>query len=61
MAKDYALYLDKLVTDSIEMKGYMLDIICGIKELSGKLDTLIAVETVGATAPQRRQQQQSTK
>lgn len=60
MARDYEPYLDKLVTDSIEMKGYMLDIICGIKELSGKLDTLIALETVGAAAQQRQQQRQST-
>lgn len=60
MSRDYEPYLDKLVTNSIEMKGYMCDILCGIKELSGKLDTLIALETVGAAAHQRPQQQQST-
>lgn len=60
MARDYEPYLNKLVTNSIETKGYMLDIICGIKELSGKLDTLIALETVGATAQQRQQQQHDT-
>lgn len=54
MARDYEPYFDKLVTDSIEMKGYMIDIICGIKELSGKLDTLIALKTVGAAAQQRQ-------
>lgn len=53
MALDYEPYLNKLVTDRIEMKGYMLDIIYGIKELSGKLDTLIALETVGAAAQQQ--------
>lgn len=61
MAHDYSLYLDKLVVNSIEMKGYMVDMLAGIKELSGKLDTLIALETVEAATPQRQQQQQSTK
>lgn len=55
MARDYEPYLDKLVTDSIEMKGYMLNIVCGIRELSGKLDTLIALKTVGAATQQQQQ------
>lgn len=53
--RDYERYLDKLVTNSIEEKGYMVDMLAGIKELSGKLDTLIALETAGAGHPQQPQ------
>ncbi len=52
-------YLDKLVVNSIEMKGYMVDIICGMKELSGKLDTLIALESAAKQPQQQPQQLQS--
>lgn len=55
MSRNYDIYLDKLVCNSIEMKGYMVDLLAGIKELSGKLDTLIALETA---AKQLQPQQQ---
>lgn len=56
--RDYERYLDKLVTNSIEAKGYMVDMLAGIKELSGKLDTLIALETAGAGHQQQPQEPQ---
>lgn len=51
----YDIYLEKLVLNSIEMKGHMIDMISGMKELSGKLDTLIALQSA-AIQPQRQQQ-----
>lgn len=41
--KNYEIYLDKLVSDGIEAKYSLSDIMLGIKELSNKLDTLIAL------------------
>lgn len=43
--RNYDRYLDKLVSNSIEAKGYLVDLLAGVKGLSGKLDTLIALET----------------
>lgn len=43
MNHDYTGHLDKLVFDGIEIKGHVSDIVLGLKELSGKLDTLIAL------------------
>lgn len=51
----YDIYLDKLVVNSIETKGYMVDMIAGMKELSGKLDALIALQSA-AIQPQQQQQ-----
>lgn len=44
--KGYEIYLDKLVLDSIETKDFLDDILLSIKELSGKLDTLITLKEV---------------
>lgn len=52
--KNYEIYLDKLVSDGIEAKYSLSDIVLGIKELSGKLDTLIALKEVES---ERRSQQ----
>lgn len=41
--KNYEIYLNKLVSDGIEAKCSLADILLAIKELSGKLDTLIAL------------------
>lgn len=57
--QDYERYLDKLVVNSIEAKGYMVDLLAGIKEISGKLDTLIALETAGLGHQQQPKERQS--
>ncbi len=57
--RNYEPHLNRLVVGSIEMKSYMVDIICGIKELSGKLDTLIALESAAKGPQQQPQQPQS--
>lgn len=41
--KDYSVYLDRMVKDGIEQKCTLSDILLGLKELSGKMDTLIAL------------------
>lgn len=46
MRIDYSDYLNKLVVDSIETKGQINDLLCGLKEISGKLDTLITLKQV---------------
>jgi len=55
---DYSIYLDRLVTDSIESKGTLNDILFGIKELSGKLDTLITLKQVELQRQPQQQEQQ---
>lgn len=57
--KGYEIYLDKLVLDSIETKSSLTDILFGIKEISGKLDTLISLKEVELGRQQLRQEQQS--
>ncbi len=54
----YDLYLDKLVVNSIEMKGHMIDILSGMKDLSSKLDTLIALKEVELGRQQQPQEPQ---
>lgn len=61
MNHDYTGHLDKLVFDSIEMRGYVSDIILGLKELSGKLDTLIALQQLEVSLLQQRQEPQQQK
>ena len=59
MAHNYEPYLDKLVLDCIEEKAYMVDALAGIKEISGKLDTLIALaQVVVQRLPQMQEPQQ---
>ena len=59
--KDYDLHLNKLVENSIISKGQANDIIFGLKAISCKLDTLIALKTVelGRQQPQQPQQSQT--
>jgi hypothetical protein len=61
MNHDYTGHLDKLVFDGIEIKGHVSDIILGLKELSGKLDTLIALQQVEVSLLQQRQEPQQQK
>lgn len=60
MKNSTELCLEKLVEDSILMKGQINDVIFGIQQLSGKLDTLIALKQVelGRQQPQLQQQYQ---
>ena len=61
MSRDYTDYLNKLVLDSIEIKGQTNDVLFGLKEISGKLDTLIALKQVELSLPQQRQEPQCQK
>ncbi len=60
MKNSLEIYLEKLVEDSIIMKGQINDAIFGLQELSGKLDTLIALKQVelGRQQPPQPQQYQ---
>ncbi len=44
--KEYEIYLNRLVMDVIEEKCTLSDILLGLKEVSGKLDTLITLKQV---------------
>lgn len=59
--KDYEHYLDRLERNSIDRCGQLCDIICGLKELSGKLDTIIALKQVELSRLQPQQEPQSRK
>lgn len=52
--RDYEPLLDKLVHDSITMKGQINDVIFGLKGISDKLDTLIALKQVELSLQQQR-------
>lgn len=54
MSRDYEPMLDKLVHDSITMKGQINDVIFGLKGISDKLDTLIALKQVELSLQQQR-------
>lgn len=59
--KSYDLYLDKLVHDSITIKSQINDLAFGLKEISGKLDTLIAIRQAGLSRQPQQQVQQCQK
>lgn len=61
MSRDYTDYLNKLVLDSIEIKGQANDALFGLKEISDKLDTLIALKQVELSLLQQRQEPQCRK
>lgn len=61
MAKDYDSYLNKLVHDSITMKGQINDVVFGLKEISCKLDTLIALKQVELSRQPQPQEPQFQK
>lgn len=56
MNKDYSAHLNKMVEDGIIMKGQINDVVFGLKEISDKLDTLIALKQVELSRPQQRQE-----
>lgn len=55
--RDYEYHLNKLVEDSIITQGQLNDLLFGLKEISGKLDTIIALKQVelGLRQPQPQQ------
>lgn len=59
--KSYDLYLDKLVHDSITIKSQINDLAFGLKEISGKLDTLIAIRQAELSRQPQQQVQQCKK
>lgn len=46
MSKDYEIYIDRLAENSIIMKGQINDVVFGLKGITDKLDTLIALKQV---------------
>lgn len=44
MKENYSAHLDKIVLTGIETKEQTYDILFGLKEISGKLDTLIVLQ-----------------
>lgn len=46
--------LDRLIVDGIEERELLRDVAAGLKEISGKLDTLIALEQVEVKRQQER-------
>lgn len=58
---DYTRYLDKLVNDSIDVNGRTVDMLCGLKEISCKLDTIISLLQVGLSRQQLPQERQDRK
>lgn len=57
MSRDYSLELNKLAENSIIMKGQINDVVFGLKSISGKLDTLIALKQVELSLQQQRREQ----
>ena len=53
--KDYSAYMDRMVRDGIEQKCTLSDILLGLKEVSGKLDTLISLKEVELGHQQQQQ------
>lgn len=61
MGANYTRYLDKLVNDSIDVNCRTVDMLCGLKEISCKLDTIINLLQVELSRQQPPQVQQSQK
>lgn len=57
MSRDYSLELNKLAENSIIMKGQINDVVFGLKSISDKLDTLIALKQVELSLQQQRREQ----
>lgn len=61
MNRDYSVFLDKIVLNGFDTKEQNYDIICGLKEVSCKLDTVINLLQVGLSHQQPPQEQQYQK
>ena len=61
MSKDYEIYIDRLAENSIIMKGQINDVVFGIKGITDKLDTLIALKQVELSLLQQQRLPQQPK
>ena len=61
MSKDYEIYIDRLAENSIIMKGQINDVVFGLKGITDKLDTLIALKHVELSLLQQQRLPQQPK
>lgn len=61
MSKDYEIYIDRLAENSIIMKGQINDVVFGLKGITDKLDTLIALKQVKLSLLQQQRLPQQPK
>lgn len=61
MSKDYEIYIDRLAENSIIMKGQINDAVFGLKGITDKLDTLIALKQVELSLLQQQRLPQQPK
>lgn len=61
MSKDYEIYIDRLAENSIIMKGQINDVVFGLKAITDKLDTLIALKQVELSLLQQQRLPQQPK
>ena len=61
MSKDYEIYIDRLAENSIIMKGQINDVVFGLKGITDKLDTLIALKQVELSLLQQQRTPQCQK
>ena len=61
MSKDYEIYIDRLADNSIIMKGQINDVVFGLKGITDKLDTLIALKQVELSLLQQQRLPQQPK
>lgn len=61
MSKDYEIYIDRLAENSIIMKGQINDVVFGLKGITDKLDTLIALKQVELALLQQQRLPQQPK
>lgn len=59
--KGYEIDISKLAENSIIMKGQINDVVFGLKEISDKLDTLIALKQVELSLLQQQRVPQCQK
>ena len=61
MSKDYEIYIDRLAENSIIVKGQINDVVFGLKGITDKLDTLIALKQVELSLLQQQRLPQQPK
>jgi hypothetical protein len=61
MSKDYEIYIDRLAENSIIIKGQINDVVFGLKGITDKLDTLIALKQVELSLLQQQRLPQQPK
>lgn len=61
MSKDYEICIDRLAENSIIMKGQINDVVFGLKGITDKLDTLIALKQVELSLLQQQRLPQQPK